>query len=401
MVEAPRLPGSIDLITCATRPPRGDPWRAAVPGGSGVGLEWDDALVATVGEAIERMAMVPDARALERTREGSYIGIGELALDPRRLNVFHDEAYGRPGFPRRPFSPEEVMRWCPARAVGEEVRTWVPAEYAYFSTDALPSHHWFPTTSGVASHRNRNAALLGALCELVERDAFVGAWLRGAPLPGVDPAGFRDTEIDEICRRAARAGVQLRLRDLRGALDVPIYLAIAETRGGGAPAFGLGAAAHPNGIQAAKKALLECVHTWNWAYLKIDRGGLLRRRDTLDAIPLGEFGDHVYLYAHPWAKVHAAFLFETAGWVEPRGDAPSLTHDDSETALGAIFECLRRDGHDVFEIDQTPDAMAEWGYFVVRALVPGFAPLQPGWRIQSLSSPRLPATPNPSPHPFP
>ena len=56
MVEAARLAGSIDLITCATRPPRRAELAAGaeIPGGSGVGLCWEDALVSTVGESIDR-----------------------------------------------------------------------------------------------------------------------------------------------------------------------------------------------------------------------------------------------------------------------------------------------------------------------------------------------------------
>ena len=402
MVEAARLAGSIDLITCATRPPRGLELvgGADVPGGSGVGLRWEDALVSTVGESIERLAMAPDPAAQRGWVEAAFSALDRSAVDPERLNYFRPAAYGTPGFPLRRFSPDEVLPWCRGWSLSEGREALLPAEIVYFSYEGLANHHWHCTTSGVASHRSRELALVSALCELVERDAFVAAWLRGEALPSIAPAAFGDAEIDEIVARAARVGVCLHLRDLTGAIGLPSYLAIAETEHGGEPAFGLGAATRTRATTAARKALLESAHTWNWAYLKIDGRGRLDPREALGDAPLEAFGDHVYLYAHSWMKPRAAFLFESAGDAPPRYRDPGRPLPPIEE-LAQVRHQIESAGFEIFVVDQTPEAAAERGYVVLRAVVPGLLPLQPGWRIQALSSPRLPAVVNPEPHPFP
>ncbi len=271
----------------------------------------------------------------------------------------------------------------------------MPAEYAYFSSSALRSHHWFATTSGVASHRSHDAALQSALCELIERDAFVAAWLRGLPLPVLDPLRFDDGGVEALLSRAARTGVSLELRALPTNFGIPAALGLATTRAGTAPSLGLGAAAHPSPADAARKALLESVHTWNWAYRKIDHQGLLRAETDPLRHPLADFGDHVYLYAHPWMRPRAAFLLDCGG------PPPAEWVEVDSAGLSSPLASLLRDGHDVIEIDQTPALFEARGYHVVRALVPTMLPLQPGRRIQSLASARLPELRNPDPHPFP
>ncbi len=400
LVEVGRLPGLVDLIGCATRAARRDSdgvWSTA-PGGAGVGLCWEEALLSTVGEAIERLALHPDEEARRQIERASDRALQRPAIDPECFNFFLDAFYGGPEAPRETFSRDKEIPWFPARSLRDAGEVLVPAEYVFFSCEAVPNHHWFCTTSGLASHRSPEAALCNALYELVERDAFVTTWLRGEGLAATDPESCRDGEIDEVVARSARAGVSLHLRDMGGELGIPSYLAIAEAEAGGEPAIGVGAASRLDPVGAARKALLEAVHTWNWAYLKVDGRGLCAPVDDLVDFPLREFGDHVYLYAHSWMKDRVGFLLDDETRRAPRRGRAAAS---PERELWETVDRLEAAGFRVFAVDQTPVSMRARGYFVMRAVVPELLPIQTGWRIQQLRSSRAPTDRNPDPHPFP
>ncbi len=400
MVEVARLPGAIDVISCATHAPLGDEEpRAAAPGGAGVGLTWEDALVSTVGEAFERLALHPDRAAREALRTAAYTELGDAAVDPRRFNHFDDALYGTEWGPPAPFGADVEMPWQRAVALRRNpTEVWLPAECVFFSSASVPAHHGFCTTSGVACHREPAAALAGALYELLERDAFVGAWLRGLALPSVDPAAFGDATLETLRGRCAAAGVRLGLRDITGAFGVPTYLAIAAAEEGGAPAVGVGAACRLDGVAGARKAAIEAVHTWNWAHLKIDARGLLPSEAALRAYPLVDFGDHVYLYAHPAMKRRLGFLLDERRSAAPRLDAPLPSAAEECRVLADRLEAA---GIAVYVVDQTPGDAGARGYIVLRALAPELLPLHAGPRLHRLCGSRVPPSPNPDPHPFP
>ena len=411
LVEAGRLPGAIDIITLATLPPepgaRGG-WNTK-PAGSGVGLRWEDAFITTVGEAVERHSLVPDARALRRMVSGSYRDLtgrggapgGREAIDPRAIPLYRAAQYRRPGFPFRPFAADEAIRWYPAVSLTRGRPVWVPAECVFFGTDEVPSEHLACTSSGAASGLSWSEALLAAALELVERDAFMLAWFRGASLPAADPGAFGDPGLAAVCRRCARAGVTLQLRDLTTEIGIPTYLAIARAEPGALPALGVGAAARLSPAAAARKAALEATHTWNWALLKLDLRGTTEPPEDFASYPFEDFGDHVYLYAHPWMERHAEFLLrEGEATARPAISEPAAARSVAD-ALAEVVRRIGAAGFEVLAIDQGAAQLEAFGYRVARALAPGLVPLHLGVGREYLAPGRVPERPNLDPHPFP
>ncbi len=400
LFEAGRLPGTIDLITLATLPPRerdAGAW-SQKPAGSGVGLCWEEAFVTSVGEAVERLSLVPDSRAVRRLVRSSFDRIGRRALDPSRLPLYRDAQYRRAGFPFRRFTRGEEIAWYPAFSLTRDHEIWIPADCAFFSCPEIPSHHLACTSSGVASALSPHCALAAALLELVERDAFMLAWFRREPKPAVDPRAFGQADLDTLIERCEGAGVALHLRDLTTELGIPVYLAIAEAREGGIPALGIGAAARLSPGAAARKAALEAAHTWNWAYLKLDLHGPIDRPTSFADYRFGDFGDHVFLYAHDWMKPHASFLLADPEHARPRSEpSPAPAGDE----LAEIVRRIEAAGFEVIAVDLTASEPAALGYCVARAIVPGLVPLHLGVGSEYLAPPRVPARPNLDPHPFP
>src|SRR5271166_4074308 len=75
-------------------------------GGGGAGLTSEEADLACVGEAVERMlarALPCDGSALAAFADWP---LNEPAVDPRRWVLFHADQYALPGFPFVPFTAE-------------------------------------------------------------------------------------------------------------------------------------------------------------------------------------------------------------------------------------------------------------------------------------------------------
>lgn len=153
-----------------------------------------NALLRGVGEAVERFALFDVHGRLDGAVEGSW------ADAPHALPW--DETAGL-------YAPEArtvELTWYPARRLRDGALVHVPAELVDYPTSSVHAHLFEPSPSGAASGIGCHAALRSALCEVVERDAFLVAWQRRLRLRRVD--------LDAVCRaadaRGDRRGVTLR-----------------------------------------------------------------------------------------------------------------------------------------------------------------------------------------------
>ena len=100
-------------------------------GGAGAGLTSEEADLACVGEAIERML----ARAMpyDGSVEAAFADWSgdEPAIDPQRWVLFHTDQYASPGFPFVPLTAETVTRWVCCRDTATGSPVWVPEELVF------------------------------------------------------------------------------------------------------------------------------------------------------------------------------------------------------------------------------------------------------------------------------
>jgi ribosomal protein S12 methylthiotransferase accessory factor YcaO len=126
------------------------------------------------------------------------------------------------------------------------------------------------SSNGASFHSSAVAALKGALCELLERDAFLTHWYAGRPLPCRDPD-------NALAARFARAGWKLREHSFRHdkVEAACVYLSvIREQPIADGWNFFLGCGAAPTYREATTKAtneLLRMFRTWQAAYDVLDQ----------------------------------------------------------------------------------------------------------------------------------
>lgn len=372
--------------------------------GTGVGLTRSAALASTVGELVERYAAWRCCRT-----DGlwaSYSEVAARAVPLQRFTLYATAQYKQPGFHFSPPHPKQPLSWAEAWSVIHQRTTLVPSEFIYMERCRGAGCLVHSVTTGLACATSPAAAAVSALCEVIERDGIMIAWLAGLELPRVrPPAG--DPIVHDLLGRIVRQGLRVTVLDATTDIAVPVRIALLRPTEPRSAELAVGMAAHIDPAQAHQKALIEGAHTHNWLRrLKRQRPPL---HDPGAARPR-TFEDHVHLWGHD--RVARGFDFWRHGpWRdESSGDAGD---PDPAARLGVIIDRLVRAGFEPLLVDLTPLDLGKIGLHVVRAVVPGLVPLTVG--PPCLGTPRLVEVPaqlgfatrytgpdwNPLPHPFP
>jgi ribosomal protein S12 methylthiotransferase accessory factor len=143
--------------------------------------------------------------------------------------LYDDAQYARTDFPFAPFDPKKPIHWTRGRWLdtGEVVQLPALATHMHFPAEAA-ERFGQTTSNGLAAGATFEDAALGALYELIERDAFMLFWLARRPALRLAANGCSD-----VSRRALREVERLGAR-------TELYLLDAGTQHSTVVCLGLG-----------------------------------------------------------------------------------------------------------------------------------------------------------------
>ncbi|ODT74771.1 MAG: hypothetical protein ABS76_36210 [Pelagibacterium sp. SCN 64-44] len=163
-----------------------------------------------------------------------------------------------------PIDTTAAIHWIESSWLGGG-RVWIPREIVQLDGRA-GGLRACQTTNGLASGNSVEEAILHALCELIERDAFT-CWslksLKERLLTCVHPSSFEDRLIEAMVTQIEMRGLSVRLFDQTTDIGVPVIAAIVVEDGGREAYFNAAAGygAHPEPAKAALRALTEAAQT--------------------------------------------------------------------------------------------------------------------------------------------
>jgi ribosomal protein S12 methylthiotransferase accessory factor len=383
-----------------------------VGGIGGAGLSRADAAAAAVGEALERYSATYVPR--ERLAVATAAELGRDAVAPERFALFSNRQYAQAGFPCRPFRRDTRVAWIEGWAVATGRRAWLPAELVFLG-DAVPdgcARIGYATSSGAACAVTREGALERALCELLERDAFMIAWANRLSLPRLEWS--RDDRLADLDRRYfAVTGLAYSVVDLSVVHELPSFLGIVRARAGVPGALGVGAGTSVDVERAWWKSLSEAFASRE-AGVKLTLVAPEATYGPRGASVVG-FDDHIRYYADHARAAGAAFL-DASTVRRAVADIPLLEGATAEDRVVALSDRIRRAGSDAYAVDVTSPDVRELRQCVVKVVAPELCALDVPHAARFLGGPRLyhaaqelglrrtPLTEdevNPEPHPFP
>jgi len=353
----------------------------------GDGFDFGDpgaAATRAVFEMLERVwsTDTPDDRLVAASRDE----LGDKALEPRAFALLSDEEYATTGDRFVPYASQLRLDWTPARrlrrgGLGEPALAPALLVFPGFGLQR-PEQRFAPMLSpGLAAARRYDDALLGGLCEVVERDAFAVAWLLGLPPPRIaQPAHALAADARHVVETLAADGFDVTFHDLTSDVGLPVAMAAVRAKRpalGGGVTLGLGC--HPRPGEALAKALREAMQ--------------LITNDF-------DFPGGVGLQHKPRPPLAAARAEVLEAFLSSESISERRWEDTPQPHLGVpmpgllldAVEAVARAGQDVWVCDLTPAGEErDLGFVLVRVLVPGLQPhlYEPDcWR---LDSPRLAA----------
>lgn len=339
---------------------------------SGNDANWEQAEFKAIMEAAERHAcgVVPQEQLIRSTARK----LGNQAISPKRV-VAYTKAQYRNGLPFTPFSKDREYWWKSVSTLSGSEEKYLPVECLYYPVEheLTPNPYTAASSSGVAAGLSFEDALLRALYEAIERDAFMVTWLSHVTMPLID-----QQTIPEDCQKRIRSlvsiGYRLYVVDITLEFSsVVLALAVSEQV---QPALVLGAAANPDIEKAVSKALGEVENQLYW-----ERRNPENIHSISDATEVNSVLDHAALYTSPKHLPKAAFLWR--GKKRPMNRSNSSIQDVS-TILGK----LKQHGIETAVLDLTPEYLKRAGVWVVRALPLGLIPISFGYGNEPLGMTR-------------
>jgi ribosomal protein S12 methylthiotransferase accessory factor len=386
-------------------------WNFAVGGGTSVYQK--NALAKAIGECIERYCCaLYDVTALNVS---SYKEADFPCVHPSEFALFSKEQYENPSFPLHTFTEETSVCWVSGYDLINEAPCGVPACMVYlpyrFFTKLKDTPITQSISTGLACHSTHSDAIISAICEVIERDAFTILWQRSLAPPIIEYDSL-PKKLQDLVDRFTITGSIVTLFDITPDHGVPTILSVQTNNIPTRPALTVAASCSPDPTEAAIKSLEELAHTYHYMaeinQFEPPGDDVATPEQVIDQeLHLRYWCDHRHIN-------QADFLFNENRRISFDNIA-GIFEESREEILSAILKAIENVGNRVIVCDLTAPDIRELGLTVVRAIIPGFHPLFMGHNNRALGGTRLWTVPekmgysrissdrvdNPAPHPYP
>jgi ribosomal protein S12 methylthiotransferase accessory factor len=242
-----------------------------------------------------------------------------------------------------------------------------------------------PISTGLACHMGHARAAVSGICEVIERDAFTITWQAGLGRPQLRVETLSDQNYD-LVERFERTGSTVTLLDITTDVGVPTILSVLQNATEHCAAFVVAASADLDPEEAVRKSLEELAHTRRYSQQVKTRLPRLPQQDRLAKVV--DQIDHLNFWCDHANAPLGEFLLCSAVRID-FDDIPNLTTGDASRDLTVVVDKIGAVGHCVVLCDLTTPDVADLGFNVIRAVVPGFHPLFMGFGIRALGGQRL------------
>lgn len=356
--------------------------------GVGRALRLRDARQIAVLEALERYASLN--AALTRVFEATPADLGEAALDLNSVVLHSPEQYAADGFPFAVPDSDRRRPWIWGYSFRSEGPIAVPLELAFYgerkrfvASGVKPVA--YEVSNGCALGSSLAEALLFALLEIIERDAFLVTWYAKRRVPEVSLEELRDEQALALSGSLERMGYQLRVLDISTEFHVPAVWALALSTRRNQLASLSSAGAHFNVRRAVWSALVELatalpLHKRRYETSRVRAQELILNSDLVEYMD-----DHALLYGTEDSVHRLDFLCDASvGREKPKH---SGNEDDSRSLsdlMRQLIDNILSEGFDVVCVNTTPPELGFSGLATVRAIIPGTLPMTFGHKYRRL-----------------
>ena len=391
----------------------GDYQNFAIGGGAATTREL--ALVKTVGECVERYsAAIYDKKNFPLC---SFNDASFPCVHPSKFALYSKEQYEHEEFDFDEFTVDSPVRWTQATNMATKEIISVPASMVYVpyffyeNGDETPIIQ--PISTGLSCHCSYQEAVVGGICEVIERDNFMITWQAKLSRTKIRHESL-SAENKDLIQRFEEVGYEVHLMDISNETKITGILAVATSKNTKFVPLVVAASVSLDPEEAVRKALEELAHTERYAYQIRNELPRLEVHEEFDNV-LGQV-HHVNFWMDSEIGTKAEFLYGSNNWM----DFSELIDYAKEVStpteeMNLLTSILKESGFNVLVTEITSIDVKSLGMNVIRAIIPGYHPLFMGYHKRPLGSERLWTLPQklgfegiqretgdyPYPHPFP
>lgn len=349
--------------------------------GAGTGLTYQESLIPTLGEGLERYctAMYSENQFIWATAED----LGNDAVD---LNVIPRCSSAELLNPKCPLvmpDKKAPIRWVKSISLHDGRIVYLPAVmvYLYVPPVSRAERICIQITTGCAGHISYERALLAAILEVVERDAISLTWLQRLALPQISIHSIPST-LRPFWNRYLRSSKHLKYHffDATTDLGVPIVYGLQVCREN--PRFStlVSCSSALDPVEALTKVMRELAS----CRMYLSNQG----PHPTDWNDFTELHHGASLLGHAEQGHAFNFLLESNKKRE-LNEIRAIEAPACGQPLQAVLKLFRDQQMDVYAVDLSTDEAIRCGVRVVRVVIPTLQPFSFNYRARYLGHPRL------------
>ncbi len=371
---------------------------------SGCGYQWEKAVLATLGEVVERYC--PAFYSEKGLVKSTYRDLDRSAVHPDEVALFHQRQYESEGFPFVPFTEDHPLHWTPCYDLIDGGEKLYPGSLVFMPWSAREKWIGLSTSTGLAGHTNIHEAILVGLYELIERDSFVITWMNDLVTPKI----VIDDDIRQFIAENYPPQYDFHLFDISFDLQTPTVFGIMFGEAEFGPFISVGSATRGTYADAARKTIMEIGQATAYFRYILESKADWCPEDYND---IHDFEDHSVFYIkrrdlwHIFDKWKNAVPSKKIDFNEVR---PTTTQQEIRRILGVMSD----KGYDVLLKDLTTVDVEQAGFRSVKVMIPQLIQMAGSYKTYFNGGRRLFEVPeqmgygkrtyddlNPYPHPFP
>ncbi|OGY07370.1 MAG: hypothetical protein A3D24_04150 [Candidatus Blackburnbacteria bacterium RIFCSPHIGHO2_02_FULL_39_13] len=365
--------------------------------GASVGLENNNALQRAYGEAIERYCLY---QYNETNFQQHHTNKTDVTKIFSKFILYDDNQYCDKNFPYR--KPCDTKKFFVV--LGESLlngsQKYLPVDLVYPRHKKDHQRIDSMNPSGSASGNTNQLAILNGLCEVIERDSLMCAWLTSSHFYQLPLRFVKDASVNKLLNIIKNSKLNLVIYLVVNDMNMVTVVAVLTSKT--APYMSFGSAMTLEIIQSIKKAIEESIMIRRSQLILYEQDNNKRqnRKEIL------ELSDHIMV---PTNKTNVAEIKRTMG-------NKLLSFNQYRKILSkapvSLYDLLMRLDQKYFEpwcVDIAPKEIKESGFSVCKILIPGLHPLEINQnylhndprRLQSFINTSVAVTRvNKFPHPF-
>lgn len=383
----------------------------------GIATDFEEAISKVIGELLERYPLTQYRRKkFLRASVRTLAAKGKSFLNPFDLAGFAD--WQKELFPERRFDEHSTFFWVEGTELLSGTPALIPAQLVFwnYQTRQEPHEPYLreQNTNGAAGHFTRDEAILAAIYENIQRDAFLIYWLNVIAPPKIDQTTIEDERIQRLIEQFTRYSFEVVFLNTTLDLGVPSCICVLINRSGGGPKIAIGGGCDSNLANALLRSATEVIGVYHW--LLETKGQFELRKD------YQSFRDHqvgqlerllLWSSADMFCHLESFLSGPNQSFRQAAADFPHQFQSPAQELqyVMRLFGKLGK-GYELYAYRAQHELLETLGYCSVRVIIPALVPLYLNEAAAPLGALRLREVPlkvgyqpakafNPWPHPFP